>query len=1416
MNLAELATTVAPGVPINTSSTAYQTVNQQLPPSSNNCNVWQTFLDPTTGNPYFWNVKTNETQWSLPTSAGDNSDDDLIVLPPPPCCTMVVREHDSTPQEGDIAFPNPQQKAKPPFSPMQTKASIQTPPFFLPKTSKPQNTKPNRTSLVAHGRPAEVDNATILEYETHLQRVAPNNKAIRQHPAQLDKTKPVALPQLSVQTPPLSNTSSLTYRDPTVEANPVATASALAATITVHCQQPPPQQQVTPDNKQQVPHKQSGNPPFMSTTQVMVTPQNMINEAVTVTNTAPIKTFVSSSSVTTSDKISDKEKMNSTTAQTRHHKALTDDYRAKNQTKKVATTKPASVPRQVKPSSSASASRYDAKDKTTKLNPEAIKPKKPSLSQPVMAKPSVTPKESGSSMIVERNATESAMKTKTKKTALLTRPKANQTLPTQQHTKQKQMHVPSPLLHALEKSTELVRKKPIPNAIVNQESILEVSCVKHMVPNPLTKNLPLSTVHVATAATPSVPKQLDPATLPVAPNRKQASKASQQQLRENKQPLKMPILQDPTAKPTISAKTTASDVVAPVAPAVCQGRMQTMESNPPQVQSKRNGRLPEQTIKENSSAVSPDNEVALTEQSFQELSLQDISHHKSVTTLTTKPARPTIDSIETNAAKPSGASMETNVSLTPEIVCDDGGTTKTSAKKLQSDSCVTTAEKPRISTASKVPGDIVNEPGIVAFALQKSCEQIKVGCRVSVLREALKRYFSAIVVEICKNKPKSHKVEYEIEVTSDTKNDDESCDGNYTLVQSEWIDLAATRFRLLPDAKESRAVIRDDHEAIVSEGNRQMSSESIGKFVYVTQGKTKHLATLLEIDNVNNKLVKWNVTGKKEWIDTKVKMELLDDVSRGRRAQAGVTREQTTRPCNMDLEVVTKPAIKNQNTSKAKFPLRISKPTESLEIPKRRLKTVTLQKKDGKLGLKLENRDGKVFIEEVKESGMAAGTDLKGKQAGDVTGVATTNNDLEELKLKHKSELDSILVRHAAEIKNHHKEESGEKQKQLDIVPGKRGLLPRQHGVLLEDHDTAKYNQEPSPKKARKTAGKDTGVNRKRNHETLPKSASELEEGTGMSSTTRLVTPKRSPKPVTKRYTKKSPKSAIKKHNKKKGVSQVLAKKTQTRAKALEKLVLTNKDCVFGRGRKKDDVRSGSLYRELVETHWLEYSQLSPLITKPRRHFIEKKIICPIVEAGGRFIMRGGEFHGELDLHDKARKCLIFKKIQRALFNERKRREESDALVTPRDSEEHDSFHLLENSDSGAAQDVVSGPAFEGYDYMEILRDGQEEAVLELGLSFGNDLFADVMMVSADFVQSKNEDTTKEVAETVASSEDFGKDVSADSLSVPTKKAALPKDNKKAGTGPTGTNRDPIAESLVVQSQSKGAALPNTEGGTIE
>lgn len=205
----------------------------------------------------------------------------------------------------------------------------------------------------------------------------------------------------------------------------------------------------------------------------------------------------------------------------------------------------------------------------------------------------------------------------------------------------------------------------------------------------------------------------------------------------------------------------------------------------------------------------------------------------------------------------------------------------------------------------------------------------------------------------------------------------------------------------------------------------------------------------------------------------------------------------------------------------------------------------------------------------------------------------------------------------------------------------------------------------------------------------------------------------------------------------------------------------TKKDAVFGRGRKKSNVRQDNLYRELIETNCTIYSRLDVSNYNLRRKFVKESIIDPILKSGGRFIMRLGVALKLLDVNDKVDLRLIYKKIQRALFNERKRREymgppgpgaikaasrtsskrRGTQSVQPQKREEKERGGQEGETPAAASkgEDGLGVACIEGFEYIDMITAENENSVFNLGFSFDDDFGNESAVVSADAAQERYE-----------------------------------------------------------------------------
>ena len=200
-------------------------------------------------------------------------------------------------------------------------------------------------------------------------------------------------------------------------------------------------------------------------------------------------------------------------------------------------------------------------------------------------------------------------------------------------------------------------------------------------------------------------------------------------------------------------------------------------------------------------------------------------------------------------------------------------------------------------------------------------------------------------------------------------------------------------------------------------------------------------------------------------------------------------------------------------------------------------------------------------------------------------------------------------------------------------------------------------------------------------------------------------------------------------------------------------IILNKKDAVFGRGRKRDHVRKGSLYRYLIEKYWLPYSKMNTSNVKDRRAYVKLHVIDVLIAKGGRFIVRGSEGEAMYQLYPSCEQDLklIFKKVQRALFNERKRREmmavvkggkisvavaeKPRCLDNDDDDEEYDECPEDEEDeyeDVMHPEDVVSGGFGCEFGLEEDVDDLIEEVVEEFGSEKKKQVIIDQGLVSEE------------------------------------------------------------------------------------
>ncbi|CAB9507767.1 expressed unknown protein [Seminavis robusta] len=153
------------------------------------------------------------------------------------------------------------------------------------------------------------------------------------------------------------------------------------------------------------------------------------------------------------------------------------------------------------------------------------------------------------------------------------------------------------------------------------------------------------------------------------------------------------------------------------------------------------------------------------------------------------------------------------------------------------------------------------------------------------------------------------------------------------------------------------------------------------------------------------------------------------------------------------------------------------------------------------------------------------------------------------------------------------------------------------------------------------------------------------------------------------------------------------------KSKKTTPITLNKLDAVFGRGRKRDHVRNGSVYRGLIEKYWKTYAEMDPSKFAMRRAFVQTKILDVVIRKGGRFIMRAATDMSELHPSNVSDLRLIFKKVQRALFNEKKRQE---AKQNRSFKSKHNTFEPDAEEVASSSLDMILGTSSEEEDDIDM------------------------------------------------------------------------------------------------------------------
>jgi hypothetical protein len=96
-------------------------------------------------------------------------------------------------------------------------------------------------------------------------------------------------------------------------------------------------------------------------------------------------------------------------------------------------------------------------------------------------------------------------------------------------------------------------------------------------------------------------------------------------------------------------------------------------------------------------------------------------------------------------------------------------------------------------------------------------------------------------------------------------------------------------------------------------------------------------------------------------------------------------------------------------------------------------------------------------------------------------------------------------------------------------------------------------------------------------------------------------------------------------------------------------------DAVFGRGGMKNVLRKDSLFRQLIVAHWKDYCAIINHLSETKRAFVREKVIKPILEQGGHFLVFSGKDPYELLPANKGDLAALYIKIGQCLRDEKKK-----------------------------------------------------------------------------------------------------------------------------------------------------------------
>jgi hypothetical protein len=96
-------------------------------------------------------------------------------------------------------------------------------------------------------------------------------------------------------------------------------------------------------------------------------------------------------------------------------------------------------------------------------------------------------------------------------------------------------------------------------------------------------------------------------------------------------------------------------------------------------------------------------------------------------------------------------------------------------------------------------------------------------------------------------------------------------------------------------------------------------------------------------------------------------------------------------------------------------------------------------------------------------------------------------------------------------------------------------------------------------------------------------------------------------------------------------------------------------DAVLGRGGEKNCLRKDSLFRELIIAHWSDYCAIPNHRSQEKRDFAHERVINPIIENGGHFLVYSGKEPFELLPANKRELVELYSKISQCFRDEKKK-----------------------------------------------------------------------------------------------------------------------------------------------------------------